>query len=208
MRKKVKNVKNTVVKVEFTAVLAEVLDGEKGTFEADLSKDEWLTKADAVLTEKYGKNWHTFPTFNPEGEGNGDKPLAQKQVNQIRLAVQASRKARLVAKYSADAKGNPLRGNPHAYWNELKGKHKELQAIPEKTKAGEKELRAKKALKVEDLRFVCENMLGHMTYCAVHPEAAQSPADTDKELNELVRRALNRMKELKVDLPPRARKAK
>ena len=195
-------------KVKFDVVLAEVLDGEKGTFEADLSKDEWLTKSNTILTKAYGVDWTSVPTFNPDGDGAVGKPLAHKQVNLIRLAVQASRKARLVAKYSADAKGNPLRGNPHAYWNELKGKQKEVQAIPEGTKAGEKELRAKKALKAEDLRLGCEGMLAHMTYCAVHPEAAQSPADTDKELNELVRRALNRLKELKVDLPPRARKAK
>ena len=145
-------------------------------------------------------DWEKVRTFNPEKAQGTEMEII---INNIRLGVQAIGVSGVTGKDAA---------NNNDEWYQIKLAKRKLlaqaQALPEENKAGEKETRAKKALKAEDFRFGCEGMLAHMTYCAVHPEAVQSSADTDAELNDLLRRTLTRLKVLNVDLPPRARKAK
>jgi len=117
----------TIDKVEFNLTLGKVLDSEAGCFESDRTKDEWLTNADTVLCARFGAAWIAVPTFDPASKAGGTKPKEQQNLNRIRLAVQASRRARLIAKYGQDTEGKPTRGNVDAYWNELKQKHALLQ---------------------------------------------------------------------------------
>ena len=201
MRKKVKNVK-VDVKTVIEQIYGNVQKALDGLAVVKTSRLENIRLLDSI-----NPAWETVRTFHPEkAQGTEMECL----INNIRLGIQAIGVSGATGK-DAD--------NSHDEWYQIKlAKKKALakQAAQAAQAAqaeageptGEKETRAKKALVMEDVRFQLERGLAHMTYCAVHPEAAQCPADTDKELSELIRRALNRMKELKVDLPPRARKAK
>ena len=195
MRKKVKKIDVKAVIEKIYGNVQRSLDGLAVTKTARLEN--------VGLLDSINPAWETVRTFNPEkAQGTEMECL----INNIRLGIQALGVSGTTGK---DAE------NSHDEWYQIKlAKKKALAQAAQAAQAeageptGEKETRAKKALVMEDVRQQLERGLAHMTYCSVHPEAAQSPADTDKELNDIIRRALNRLKELKVDLPPRARKAK
>lgn len=99
---------------------------------AEQSKVELKECARVELVAIFGTNWHEIPTFNPELDHNKDKDKKHKLCNQVRIKLQESQKAGLVAKYGADDKGNPVKGNPDSAWNEIKALQKAVLSQPDK----------------------------------------------------------------------------
>ena len=148
--------------------MVEVLAGEEGAFDADQSKDAWLTKSDTALCRMFGVDWPSIPTFDPDNATGLNKPENQRKLNRIRMMVQVCRKGRLIIKWGADANGEPKNGNKDAYWSELKKKHAQLQAIAAGTTEA-RETRSEKRTKDQVFRDALTAWMAECSRTSVRP---------------------------------------
>lgn len=137
-------------------------------YKAEQSKAELKECARVELVAMFGTNWHEIPTFNPELEHNKDKDKKHKVCNQVRIKLQDSQKAGLVAKYGADDKGNPVKGNPDSAWNEIKALQKLILSQPDKDSTKKQPVKSdkKRATGRDSKQVISDSMLTFADYLA------------------------------------------